>query len=61
MFCSRKTGKKWESYGTRYDVGDKTYRVFVPVGKLANPEYLTFGRTDPATLAYGFETSRGFQ
>jgi hypothetical protein len=47
----------------RYDVGDKTHTpfLFVPVGKLESPQYLTFGRTDPATLAYGFETSRGFQ
>ena len=36
-----------------YDVGTKKYDVFVPIGKLASPQYLTFGRTDPATLAYG--------
>jgi hypothetical protein len=40
----------------KYDVGTKEFDVFVPVGTLASPQYLTFGRTDPATLAYGFET-----
>jgi secreted PhoX family phosphatase len=31
----------------------KTYDLFVPPGgPLVNPWYLTFGRTDPATLAY---------
>jgi DNA-binding beta-propeller fold protein YncE len=44
-----------------YDVKTKQKDVFVPIGTLASPQYLTFGRTDPATLAYGFETSRGFQ
>jgi hypothetical protein len=30
------------------------YKVFVPVGHLSSPDYLTFGRTNPATLEYGF-------
>ena len=30
------------------------YKVFVPVGRLASPDYLTFGRTHPASLEYGF-------
>jgi len=41
----------------RYDVATKTYTIFVPAsvdgGPLGMPEYLTFGNTDPATLAYG--------
>ena len=36
----------------RYDVRTKTYDVFVPAGTLASPWFLTFGKTDPATLAY---------
>jgi hypothetical protein len=40
----------------RYDVSAKTFDVFVPPsaqrGPLRSPWYLTFGRTDPATLAY---------
>jgi hypothetical protein len=38
----------------RYDVRTKEYKIFVEVGTLDFPQYLTFGRTDPATLAYGF-------
>jgi hypothetical protein len=41
----------------RYDVVSKTYSIFVPasadLGPLGQPWYLTFGNTDPATLAYG--------
>lgn len=43
----------------RYDVvsEDKEYSIFVPAsangGPLGQPWYLTFGNTDPATLAYG--------
>ena len=40
----------------RYNVVTKEYTVFVPAsangGSLGTPEYLTFGNTDPATLAY---------
>jgi len=39
----------------RYDVSTNqyTYTSFVPAGgPLVNPWYLTFGTTDPATLAY---------
>ena len=35
-----------------YDVIAKTYITFVAPGTLGQPWYLTFGRTDPATLAY---------
>jgi hypothetical protein len=39
-----------------YDVAAKAYTVFVPDfahgGPMGSPWYLTFGRTDPATLAY---------
>jgi hypothetical protein len=45
----------------RYDVRTGEYDVFVATGLLASPQYLTFGRTDPATLAYGFGLSRGNQ
>jgi DNA-binding beta-propeller fold protein YncE len=37
----------------RYDVRTKAYTVFVEAGILGSPQYLTFGRTDSATLAYG--------
>jgi len=41
----------------RYNVPLKTFDVFVPPnaqgGPLGAPWYLTFGKTDPATLAYG--------
>jgi hypothetical protein len=41
----------------RYNVFSKEYTVFYPSsldgGKLQNAWYLTFGKTDPATLAYG--------
>ena len=40
----------------RYDVRTKSYTVFVEVGILGSPQYLTFGRTDSATLAYGLES-----
>ncbi|WP_156304577.1 hypothetical protein [Lysinibacillus sp. FJAT-14745] len=37
----------------RYNVQTKTFDVFVPAGQqLGAPWYLTFGLTDPATLAY---------
>ena len=38
----------------RYDVKTKQYGIptFVPAGRLTSPQYLTFGRTNPATLAY---------
>jgi hypothetical protein len=39
----------------RYDVGSKRYRTFIPAnspGAPVSPQYLSFGRTDPATLAY---------
>lgn len=36
----------------RYDVESGTFDVFVPTGILETPWYLTFGNTDPATLAY---------
>jgi len=39
----------------RYDVATKTFSVFVAsgfFGPLSSPWYLTFGHTDPATLAY---------
>ncbi|MBS4201192.1 hypothetical protein KHA93_16250 [Bacillus sp. FJAT-49732] len=36
-----------------YDVQTKTFDVFIlPGGTLGSPWYLTFGNTDPATLAY---------
>src|SRR5262249_51722658 len=48
----------------RYDVSTKNYTVFIsPGGSLGSPWYLTFGQTNPATLAYntkqGSETSQG--
>jgi DNA-binding beta-propeller fold protein YncE len=40
----------------RYNVANKQFTVFVPPsskgGPMGAPQYLTFGRTDPATLAY---------
>ncbi|MEK4229209.1 hypothetical protein [Solibacillus sp. FSL H8-0538] len=36
----------------RYDVESGSFDVFVPPGILGVPWYLTFGNTDPATLAY---------
>ena len=40
----------------RYNVNTKTFDIFVPSaakgGPLLNPWYLTFGETDPSTLAY---------
>jgi hypothetical protein len=43
----------------RYDVSTGTFTVFVPPsgtgGPLGMPWYLTFGQTDPATLAYNTE------
>lgn len=36
----------------RYDVTTTLYDSFVSTGTLKSPWYLTFGRTDPATLAY---------
>jgi glucose/arabinose dehydrogenase len=37
----------------RYDVSDGSFVNFEPAGTLGFPWYLTFGQTDPATLAYG--------
>jgi hypothetical protein len=38
----------------RYNVVTKTFATFVPPGDpLHNPWYLTFGNTNPVTLAYG--------
>jgi hypothetical protein len=36
----------------RYDVSTKTFTNFVAPGTMGQPWYLTFGNTDPATLAY---------
>jgi hypothetical protein len=36
-----------------YDVSDGSFVNFEPAGKLGSGWYLTFGQTDPATLAYG--------
>jgi hypothetical protein len=36
----------------RYDVSAKTFEVFITSAHLGQPWYLTFGHTDPATLAY---------
>jgi len=41
----------------RYDVAQRIFDIFVPTnptgGLLVAPQYLTFGRTNPATLEYG--------
>jgi hypothetical protein len=44
----------------RYDVKTKTYDVFVPTPEKETSGlwYLTFGRTDPGTLAYGEQGRR---
>ncbi len=39
----------------QYDVPTKKYDIFVKGGILVSPQYLTFGRTDSATLAYGLD------
>jgi hypothetical protein len=39
----------------RYDVLTKSFDIFVQRGILGSPFYLTFGGTNPATLAYAFE------
>ena len=36
----------------RYDVVSKSFDVFVAIGLLGRPYYLSFGRTDTASLAY---------
>jgi hypothetical protein len=36
-----------------YDVNDGTFIDFVPPGTMGSAWYMTFGETDPATLAYG--------
>src|SRR5262249_57216102 len=36
-----------------YDVSDGSFVEFEPPGTLGSGWYLTFGQTDPATLAYG--------
>ncbi len=36
----------------RYDVATHNFTAFVAPGALGQPLYLTFGQTDPATLAY---------
>ncbi len=41
----------------RYNVRTKQYDVFINIGPQQSPQYLTLGRTDPATLAYGVETT----
>jgi DNA-binding beta-propeller fold protein YncE len=40
----------------QYDVRTKKYDIFVKGGILESPQYLTFGRTDSATLAYGLDS-----
>ncbi len=45
----------------RYDVDSGAFDVFIPAGgELLGPWYLTFGNTDPATLAYVPEPSAGW-
>ena len=39
----------------RYDVATKSFDIFVQSGILGSPFYLTFGGTNPNTLAYAFE------
>lgn len=48
------TGNATDTTGSvrRYDVSTKIPEVFVPPGTLQTPYYLTFGKTNPATLAY---------
>jgi DNA-binding beta-propeller fold protein YncE len=41
----------------QYDIRTKKYDVFVKAGDLISPQYLTFGRTDSATLAYGLDSN----
>lgn len=36
----------------RYNVATKAFDVFIPVGTLVQPWYLTFRSTDPRTLEY---------
>lgn len=40
----------------QYDVRTKAFDVFVRAGTLGAPFYLTFGRTNSATLEYGFQS-----
>jgi hypothetical protein len=63
------TGNGPETGAVRsYDVATKSYTEFIPPnaagGALGQPWYLTFSRTDPATLAYNSkrdaDTSRTF-
>lgn len=45
---------------SRYDVKTKTFRAFVPQGGgVIAPWFLSFMKTDPATLAYGRAGRRG--
>ncbi len=39
----------------RYNVRTHSFTNFAPPGTLVSPGYLAFGKTDPATLAYGDE------
>jgi hypothetical protein len=43
----------------RYDVTTKAFTNFVQPGTLGQPWYLTFGYTDPATLAYNPPSAAG--
>jgi hypothetical protein len=44
----------------RYDVATKTFNLLVPAGGgLVGPTYLTFGKTDPGTLAYDENDDHG--
>jgi hypothetical protein len=36
----------------RYDIDTKSFEVFLPAGSLVSPWFLSFGRTNSATLAY---------